>query len=52
MHTFNIWIKLKENPIRSNGRIYILDQENNKEKVKKKHNILHTYIDHTPQSTN
>ena len=30
MRTFNICTKLKENPTRSNGEIYILDAENSK----------------------
>ena len=35
MYTFNIWTKLKENPTRSNGEIYILDVENSEGRVRK-----------------
>ena len=34
MHTFNVWTKLKENPTRSNGEIYILEPENSEGKVR------------------
>ena len=34
MHTFNISTKLKENPTRSNGEIYILGQENSEGRVR------------------
>ena len=34
MRTFNIWTKLKENPTRSNGEIYVLGQENSEGIVK------------------
>jgi len=30
MHTFNIWTKLKENPTKLNGEIYILGRKNTK----------------------
>ena len=35
MRIFNIQTKLKENPIRSNGEVYILGSENSEERVKK-----------------